>query len=149
MFSAEAAVLKCCVVHCGGTQHPLRYALQWKHYIRDGLSATWNVLVRLTAWLKMLQGCTDMLYSILICVLVREWSIRPEQWCHLPDSHPHPIALCARLLLFFQRRWVLRCGRVLPEQYLPQTLHRVSILPPPPLCYQHCIHKILLGANKV
>lgn len=90
-----------------------------------------------TARLKMLHGCTDLLHRIFICVPVREWPIRPKQWCHLPGSHPHSVALCARLLLFFQRGWVLWCRRVLPEQYLPQTLHGVSILPPPLLRYQH------------
>lgn len=61
---------------------------------------------------------------------VREWPLRPQQRCRLPGSHPHPLALCARLLLFLQRGWVLRCWWVLPEQHFPQTLHRVSIVSP-------------------
>lgn len=149
VFPAEAAVWKCCVVHSGGTpvdmlcSGSIFYSRRPFCYLKCVSSAMF------TAWPKMLQGCTDMWPTMFICVLVRERPIRPKQRCHLPSSHPHPVALCARLFLFFQRRWILRCGRVLPEQYLPQTLHRVSILPPPSLCYQDCINKILLRANKV
>lgn len=58
---------------------------------------------------------------------VREWPFRPQQRRCLPGSHPHPFTLCARLLLFLQWGWVLRCWWVLPKQHFPQTPHRVCI----------------------
>lgn len=79
------------------------------------------------------QGGTDMTHNVWLIYFfssVREWPLRPQQRRRLPSSHPHPLALCARLLLFLQRGWVLRRWWVLPEQHFPQTLHRVSIVSP-------------------
>lgn len=74
---------------------------------------------------------------------LREWSLRPQQWRLLPGSHPSAFALGARFFLLLQWGRVLRCRRVLPDQYFSQTLHRVSTVagpvhPTPPGCSRHC-----------
>lgn len=110
------------------------------------LICCWTGLWKWVFHLKKTSVCyvnTSWMCGFFSPLPLREWSLRPQQWRLLPGSHPSAFALGARFFLLLQWGRVLRCRRVLPDQYFSQTLHRVSTVagpvhPTPPGCSRHC-----------